>query len=156
MVTERARFEVGEGAAKQTSVYSVVRVENTPQAIAHLSEGVPRYWFVGNSAPQQFLNNELQYGLGLAVEANVLTDIKGTLGIQTQAYATTVLVTIRKGLTKLETAGYAGRLAGRRIGTVVHKRGGTPVAALRPGLEAFVRCAGRGHRERGRRCRSCA
>ena len=37
-------------------------------------------------------------------------------GIQTQAYATSVLTTIRKGLTKLETAGYA---AGRRRPTAM-------------------------------------
>ena len=30
-------------------------------------------------------------------------------GIQTQAYATSVLVTVRKGLTKPETAGYTAR-----------------------------------------------
>jgi hypothetical protein len=34
-----------------------------------------------------------------------LTDVNGTSGIQTQAYATSVLATPRKGLTKLEIAG---------------------------------------------------
>ena len=43
----------------------------------------------------------------MAVEAKVLADINGTSGIQTQPYATSVLATLRKGLTKLETAGYA-------------------------------------------------
>jgi hypothetical protein len=33
--------------------------------------------------------------------------VPGGAGIQTQAYATSVLTTLRKGLTKLETAGYA-------------------------------------------------
>ena len=36
----------------------------------------------------------------------MLSDVNGTSGIQTQAYATGVLTTLRKGLTKLETAGY--------------------------------------------------
>jgi hypothetical protein len=53
-----------------------------------------------------FVENELTYGLQVAVEAKVLTDINATSGIQTQAYATSVLATLRKGLTKLETAGY--------------------------------------------------
>ena len=36
-----------------------------------------------------------------------MIDVNATSGIQTQAYATSVLATLRKGLTKLETAGYA-------------------------------------------------
>ena len=35
-----------------------------------------------------------------------MTDVNATSGIQVQAYATSVLTTLRKGLTKLETAGY--------------------------------------------------
>jgi hypothetical protein len=49
--------------------------------------------------------NELDYGLRMAVEAKVLTDINATSGTQTQAYATSPLVTLRKSLTALETAG---------------------------------------------------
>ena len=44
---------VAEGAAKPTSVYSVVRVENSLQVIAHLSEGIPRYWLLDNQALEQ-------------------------------------------------------------------------------------------------------
>jgi Phage capsid family len=36
----------------------------------------------------------------------VLADVNGTSGIQAQAYATSVRTTLRKGITKLETAGY--------------------------------------------------
>jgi hypothetical protein len=46
------------------------------------------------------------YGLALAVEAMVVADIAGTSGVQTQAYSTSVLQTLRKSLTKLETTGY--------------------------------------------------
>ena len=49
----------------------------------------------------------MTYGLGLAVEAKVLSDVNGTSGIQTQTNATSPLVTLRKSLTKLETAGYS-------------------------------------------------
>ena len=79
---------VAEGAAKPTSVYSVVRVENSLQVIAHLSEGIPRYWLLDNQALEQFVESELQYGLGLAVEPRVLTDINATWGIQSQTYRT--------------------------------------------------------------------
>ena len=98
---------VAEGAVKPTSVYSVIRVEDSLDVIAHLSEAVPRLWFVDVPALQAFLSNELTYGLGLAVEAKVLADIVGTSGIQTNAYSTSVLATLRKSVTKLEMQGYA-------------------------------------------------
>jgi Phage capsid family len=79
----------------------------TLAVVAHLSEGIPRYWLLDSVALQQFVDNELTFGLQLAVEAKVLTDVNATSGIRTQAYATSVLATLRKGLTKLETAGYA-------------------------------------------------
>ncbi|MDG5772368.1 phage major capsid protein [Mycolicibacterium fortuitum] len=97
---------VADGATKPTSVYSVVEVENSLAVIAHLSEGVPRYWFVDNSSMQQFLSNELAYGLGLAVEAKALADINATVGVQTQAYSNSVLETLRKSVTKVEVLGY--------------------------------------------------
>ena len=50
----------------------------------HLSEGIPRYWLLDNSALETFVDNELRFGLQLAVEAKLLTDVNGTSGIQTQ------------------------------------------------------------------------
>jgi hypothetical protein len=88
-------------------VYSVVRVEQSLVVVAHLSEGIPRFWLLDVNALQAFVDAELHYGLQVAVEAKVLADVNGTSGIQAQIYATSVLVTLRKGLTKLETAGYA-------------------------------------------------
>jgi Protein of unknown function (DUF3304) len=41
------------------------------------------------------------------VEAKVLTDVNATSGIRIQAYATSVLTTLRNGVTKLETSGYS-------------------------------------------------
>lgn len=96
---------VAAGDTKPTSVYGVTRVEKSLVVIAHLSEGVPRYWFVDNNMLQGFINNELAYGLNLAVEAKVMSDINATSGIQTQAYSTSVLQTLRKSLTKLELSG---------------------------------------------------
>ena len=98
---------VPAGTFKPTSVYSVTKITNTLEVIAHLSEGIPRHWLVDNAALEQFLSSELQYGLELAVEAKVFADINGTSGIQSQSYATSVLATLRKGITKLEQAGYA-------------------------------------------------
>ena len=74
--------------------------------VAHLSEAIPRLWIADNAALQQFLESELEYGLSLAVQAMVITDVAGTSGIQTQAYSTSVLQTVRKSLTKLEVNVY--------------------------------------------------
>ena len=97
---------VAAGALKPTSVYTVTRIEDSLDVIAHLSEGIPRHWLLDNASLEAFLDNELRYGLAVAVEAKVLADVNGTSGIQTQAYATSVLATLRKGITKLETQGY--------------------------------------------------
>ena len=97
---------VPEYAVKPTSVYTVTRVESKLDVVAHLSEPVPRFWFIDNVALQGFLSNELDYGLRIAVEAKVLADINATSGTQTQACATISPATLRKSLTKLETAGY--------------------------------------------------
>lgn len=97
---------VADYATKPTSVNSIVRVEDSLDIIAHLSEGIPRYWLVDNSALQQWLSTELAYGLEVACEAAALATINATSGIQTQAYSTSVLQTLRKSLTKLEVQGY--------------------------------------------------
>lgn len=96
---------VAAGDVKPTSVYSVERVEDSLDVIAHLSDGVPRYWFSDNASLQQFLNNELRYGLQHAVEASVLAAVDAATP-QTQGYDTSALATLRKAITKLEVAGH--------------------------------------------------
>ncbi len=76
------------------------RVEQSLVVVGHLPEGIPRFWLLDNNALETFVEDELQYGVHAAVEAKILTDVNGTSGIQTQAYATTVLATPRNGLTK--------------------------------------------------------
>lgn len=98
---------VAEGAVKPTSVLGLTRVEQTLTVIAHLSEGIPRYWLLDTTALEQFIDSELTYGLARAVEAKILADINAASGIQAQTYSTSALQTLRKSLTKLETAGYA-------------------------------------------------
>jgi HK97 family phage major capsid protein len=67
-----------DGAVKPTSVVSLVRVEQSLSVIAHLSEGIPRYWVTDNSALEQFVNSELEFGLLRAVEAKVVADVNAT------------------------------------------------------------------------------
>ena len=94
---------------------------------------------------EAFLRNE-RVRLRLAVEANVMTDVNATSGIQTQAYATSVLTTLRKGINKLEVAGFtpaAFVLAPadweRRTGVVQRVRGRTFIVAVRPRQPAPIR-----------------
>ena len=39
---------IARGATKPTSVLTTVRVADKLDVVAHLSEGVPRYWFTNN------------------------------------------------------------------------------------------------------------
>ena len=97
---------VDDGDTKPTSVLGLTRVEQTLAVVAHLSEGIPRYWLVDNAAVEAFVAVELEEGLQRAVEAKVIADIAATSGIQAQAFSTSIAQTLRKGLTKLEVAGY--------------------------------------------------
>ena len=63
----------------------MVRFEQTLAVVAHLSEGIPRYWLLDSVALQMFVENEMTFGLQLAVEAKVLSDVNSTSGIQVQA-----------------------------------------------------------------------
>ena len=105
-VRTNAAAIVPEGTAKPVSTYTVVRVEDKLDVIAHLSEPVPRYWFSDEPSLQQFLNSELAYGVALAVEAMAIGDIAGASGIQSNSFSTSVLQTLRKSVTKLEANGY--------------------------------------------------
>lgn len=93
---------VPDFGTKPTSTYGTERVESSLSVIAHLSEGIPRYWFTDNAELQNFVQQELDYGLRIAVEAKVIADIHSTSGILTQAFSTSAVVTIRKALTRLE------------------------------------------------------
>ena len=97
---------VPEGETKQTSTYTVVRVPDELDVIAHLSSPVPRYWFIDNPTLQQFLAGEMLYGLRTAVEAMAMSDIAGAT-TQDNDYATSNLVTLRRSITLLEIAGYS-------------------------------------------------
>ena len=129
---------VAEGGTKPTSVFSVVRIEDSLDVIAHISEPCPRYWLVDSPALQQFLTTELTYGLQVAIEAAALATINATSGIMAQAYNTSPLATLRKSLTVLETQGYeAGfmllkprRLGGCRTGVGVCVGGRIPRIAV--------------------------
>ena len=105
-VRTNAAAIVAEGAVKPTSTYSVVRITDQLDVVAHLSEALPRMWIADSPALQAFLGNELAYGLSLAVEAMAIADIAGASGIQSQAFSTSVLQTLRKSVTRLESNGY--------------------------------------------------
>jgi hypothetical protein len=53
-----------------------------------------------------FIGSELLYGLQTAVQAKIISDIAGTSGIDTQAFATDIKTTMRKGITKFEANGF--------------------------------------------------
>jgi HK97 family phage major capsid protein len=97
--------EVATGTTKPTSVLGLTRVEQTLAVVAHLSEGVPRYWFLDNGSLETFVNSELEFGLRAAVEAKVIADVNDTSGIQSQSYETSAVITLRKALTRIETVG---------------------------------------------------
>lgn len=106
---------VAAGALKPTSVYTLERVSRKLEVIAHLSEPIPEHWLGDEPALNQFVTDEMGYGLQLEVENQVLNgdgvspNLLGLLmasGIQVQAYNTSQIRTVRSAITKIETMGY--------------------------------------------------
>lgn len=105
---------VADGALKPTSVYSLAEVEDRVRVIAHLSEPVPERYFADHANLQDFLRTEMEAGLYLALENQVvhgdgtgenLTGLLNTSGILVQTFATDALTSIRKAMTNLEVYG---------------------------------------------------
>ena len=105
---------VAEGDTKPTSVYTLTENAARLQVIAHLSEQIPHHALGDNVNLEHFIDSEMLHGLQVAVENQVvngtgtapaLRGILATSGIQTQAFATDILTSIRKGITKLEGQG---------------------------------------------------
>ncbi|MBF6233432.1 phage major capsid protein [Nocardia farcinica] len=106
---------VAMGATKPTTVLGLTEVEAELHVVAHLSEPIPKYWLSDSAALEQFVADELLFGLRQALEAQVLngdglgenlTGFANVSGIQTQAFATDLLTTTRAAITKAETAGH--------------------------------------------------
>lgn len=115
-VRTNAAAPVAVGAVKPTSVLSLQQVNGQTETIAHLSEPIPLQWLDDAAQLQQFIQDEMAYGLLRALEGQVvngsgvspaLRGILQTSGILTQAAIVPAdkLGTLRTALTALETAG---------------------------------------------------
>ncbi|GEK03508.1 phage major capsid protein [Streptomyces sp. 1-11] len=106
---------VAPGAKKPTSTYSLDRVDDRVRTIAHLSEPIAKQDLDDVSMLRTFIDQEMRLGLDLALENEILngsgsgehfTGLTNVSGAQVQAFATNVLTTTRKAVTKLERYGY--------------------------------------------------
>lgn len=113
--THNADTVAAEGT-KPTSIYSVEKVEDKVETIAHLSQPIPRSYLADAPLLSRYLDDVLREGVQLALEEQVLAgtglddDLAGILetsGIQTQAYSTDILTTCRKAVTLLEMVSIA-------------------------------------------------
>jgi HK97 family phage major capsid protein len=108
---------VPAGGTKPQSVYSIAGVDNELQVVAHVSEPLDKYLLQDVANLERFIADEMLYGLGLAVEAEILNGdgtaghiagILATSGIQAVAAGADDVVTLRAALTSLEAAGHEG------------------------------------------------
>ncbi len=107
---------VAEGGTKPTSTVGVETIENRMSVVAHLSEAIDKFVLADARGLVRFVQDELVYGLDLAIQEQVLTadgtganqtGILETSGVQVQAFDTSALASIRKAMTKAEAQGYA-------------------------------------------------
>lgn len=106
---------VATGAQKPESVYSMKRASRSLGVISHLREPIPGYWLKDSKDLAQFIANEMGYGIQLAAEDQVMNgngtspNLLGLLavsGIQSQAFNTTQVLTVRSAITKVEILGH--------------------------------------------------
>ncbi|MFF4425039.1 phage major capsid protein [Streptomyces sp. NPDC001549] len=109
---------VAAGALKPTSVYTLARVDDRVRTIAHLSEPIAKQDLDDIGMLRQFIDQEMRLGLDIALEEEILegsgsgehmTGMANVSGSQSQAFATDILTTARKAVTKLERYGYLAR-----------------------------------------------
>lgn len=108
---------VAPGAVKPTSIYTMTPEEGRLKVIAHLSEPMNQYDLEDNRHLVTFIEDELTYGLGTALTAQIVagdgtgenfTGLTVAEGTQVQPYHLDPILTARAGLTKLETVGLSG------------------------------------------------
>jgi HK97 family phage major capsid protein len=108
---------VPAGGTKPTSVYTIAGVDNELAVVAHLSEPLDKYLLQDSANLERFIADEMLYGLGLAVEAEILNGdgtaghiagILSTSGTQAVPAGADDVVTLRAALTALEAAGHEG------------------------------------------------
>ena len=105
---------VADGEVKPTSVYTLEEIEERVRVIAHLSEPVPERYFADHGNLIRFLQSEMEAGIRSALQTQIisgdgsgenLTGILATPGIESVAFASDALSTIRRALTVLQSSG---------------------------------------------------
>ena len=106
---------VAAGATKPTSTYGVTPVDRTRKVVAHVSEELQEYDLLDIPALQQFVDTEMQFGLGLAIERELfygngtaahLHGIAQESGVQAVAFDADLFRTTRKAITAVTSLGY--------------------------------------------------
>jgi len=106
---------VADGAPKPVSQYQLERVDGKLSVVAHLSEPIPEYWIKDSADLSRFLDTEMAFGIAQAVEEQAVngngtppnfTGMLAVSGIQSQAFATDAVTSIRKAITGVEVLGY--------------------------------------------------
>lgn len=103
------------GDLKPVSDVTVTAFPSRLRVVAHVSSPVDKFILSDAPVTEQFLVDEMLAGLRRGLEAQILTGdgegenmtgILNTSGIQLQTFATNVLTSIRKAVTRLDTLGY--------------------------------------------------
>lgn len=106
---------VARGEVKPTSAMGLARIEDHLRVYATLSEPLHVYDLEDNHALTAWVGTELAYSLYLGVERDFLvgsgagesiTGLANTPGIQTQAFVSSAIVSLRSAITAAETAGH--------------------------------------------------
>ncbi len=104
---------VADNATKPTSVYTFEEASGRARVIAHLSEPFPIRYLSDHDEVTNILGSQMAEDMYRILESEILagsgsgehfTGLDSTSGVQTQAFSTDVLTTLRKARTALVTA----------------------------------------------------
>lgn len=109
---------VAPGDTKPTSELGLTLVEGKLKVVAHLSEAIHRFWVEDNQKLASWIEQELVYGLGVALADEILrgdgtsghfTGFDTVIGTQSQSFESNVLITARHAINKLDLVGETPR-----------------------------------------------
>jgi len=104
---------IAPGGLKPTTIATLLRINDRTRQIATLSEPANRVDLADAPLLRNFVDNELTLALDLATDDQIIngpgtgetmTGIRFQSGVQTQAFATDIITTIRKAITKLRVS----------------------------------------------------
>lgn len=93
---------VPDGDLKPESNFELEEIDESVDVIAHLSNATPRHYFEDSDNVVQFVDQEMRYGVNLALDAKIVSEVFGASGLLVEGDIGTTIDTCRRAITRLQ------------------------------------------------------